>query len=379
MDILVLNPFFYPYMGGTEKHLMEVGRRLIGKYNIKILTAQLEDAKKNENIHGIDVIRIPAKILKTAPHPFPPPVPLFTSLVSNLKREMKGVSAIHVHNRFVFNAFHLRHVKNANKKLLLTIHNSRPAGIDPITDLGGSLYDDVIAQHLMKMCDGISAVSKNTLEATIPQDCNAKKFVIHNGVDEQIFAPRKKSNKWLAYFEKIGIKSPIIFTNARLVEQKGIKYLISAMVGIDAHLVIFGRGPLKQNLETEAKNLGIKAHFISERLSESDLAELYNSVDIFVLPSLYEPCAVALLEAMASAKPIIATAIGGNTELIDEGRNGIIVPPRSPEAIRNAILKIINEPEFAKKMSSRIRNKVLDRFTWDHVAENFDKFYKTFE
>jgi len=71
MDILMLNPFFYPYAGGTEKHILEVGKRLAKKHNISVLTARLENTQKKEYVDGIEVIRTDAKILYKLPHPLP--------------------------------------------------------------------------------------------------------------------------------------------------------------------------------------------------------------------------------------------------------------------------------------------------------------------
>ncbi|MBI2079561.1 glycosyltransferase family 4 protein [Candidatus Micrarchaeota archaeon] len=375
MDILMLNPLFYPYMGGTEKHILEVGKRLTKKYNITVLTAQIERTKRTEVIDEIKVVRTPSYLLKKTPHPLPPPAPLMTKLVQDLKRLIPENDIVHIHNRFAYNAREGKIVKKAGKKLLLTLHNSRTSGIDPITDFFGGFYDDFFASDLMMLCDGIASVSKNTLSASLPEEYKRKTTVIYNGVDERIFRPLKKSSKWREYFEDNGLVRRIIFTNARLIQQKGIRYLIEAMQGVDADLVVFGRGPLKDTLELQARRLGINAHFISDRLDDRELAELYNAIDIFVLPSLYEPFGVALVEAMACGKPVIGTNVGGIPEVIRNRRNGLIVDAKSPDSTARAIVDCLENEKVCRSLGENARKTVLKRFTWDLVAKRMDRFY----
>lgn len=368
MNILNLNPFFYPYMGGTEKVIHQVGKRLSKKHRVTVLTAQLENAMENETIDGIEVIRLPAKIFYKAPHPLPPPVPILKDVNKMLEKLLPEYDIVHVHNRFVYNMTHAHIVKKHGKKLCLTLHNSRPHNIDPITDLVGSLHDDTIGKQFMNMCDGIVAVSKATMEETVPSGYKGIKRAIHNGVDPDLFCPGGSE----AWKEKLGIQGRVVLTNVRLVQQKGVEYLLDAMNGIDADLVVFGRGPLLEKLK---KMAGPRTHFVTERISDSELVELYRSADCFVLPSLYEPGAVALMEAMGCGLPIVATDVGGDRELIEHNGNGFIVPARNAKAIHDSVHKILNDSVIAKKFSIESRKRVIDHFNWGRAAEEYELFY----
>ncbi len=373
MHILFLNHFFYPYFAGTEKHMFELGKRLAKKHDITVLTAQLKGTKEKEEICGMNIIRTPAKIYEWAPHPIPPPVPVMPRLAINVKQYAANADIVHIHNRFIFGPKYGEIVKNLGKKLCITIHNARPIGIDFLSDMFGQFYDDFFGKRLMNMCDGVIGVSKNTLKMTIPKDYKGKTAVIYNGVDSRVFKPKKQS-EWK---KEIGDNKKIILTNARLVPQKGVKYLVEAMAHIkDAKLVIFGRGILKEELEKKAKESDADVLFMTERISDKSLVDLYAAADIFVLPSLFEPCSLVLLEAMACGKAIVATNIGGNPELIEERKSGLLVSAGESNAITNAVNTLLQDKRLARKLGENARARVEKKFTWEETTKKVEEFYK---
>ena len=371
----MLNPFFFPYLGGTEKHLIEVGKRLAKKHNVTVLTARLENTQPEEMISGIRVVRTEAKIYHTLPPPLPPPMAVMPQLMPDLQREAARADAVHIHNRFIYSGREGEVVKRARKKLFLTLHNSRTVGINWSTDFLGSIYDDFMAFPLMRMCDGVMGVSKNTLDMTLPRDYAGKTAVVYNGIDAKFFKPGKPMTEWEDYFEENGVAETRVMTNARLLPQKGLSYLVDAMKGLDAGLVVLGRGPLQNALASQARHLGVEAHFISERISDRKLAGLYNSVDAFVLPSLYEPCGIALLEAMGCGKPSIGGRIGGIQEIIEHKKSGFLVTPRSSPEISGYLRMILEDRKLARRLGAAARKRVLSNFTWDIVARKVDRFY----
>lgn len=374
MKILFLNPFFHPYYGGTEKHLLEVGKRLAKRHDVSILTARLDGTEEHEELFGINIIREPAKVYYTAPHPLPPPVPIFKNHKKYLIEAIKHCDIVHAHNRFTYMPGDAHLIKKNGKKLCLTLHNARPQNIDIITDVFGGLFDDLISKRFMHQCDGIAAVSNATLASTVPSDYKGKSRVIYNGVDQNLFRPMK-NNEWK---EKLGIKDKMILTNVRLLPQKGLYYLISAMRKVHgAELVIFGRGQMKRELEIHAKTISARVRFVTERITDDQLVKLYAAADCFALPSLYEPCSVALIEAMSCGKPIVATDAGGNKELIENWKGGIIVPTRDSDSLANGIGKILTNKKLATRFSQFNRKRVLRNFTWDIVAKNVESFYKS--
>lgn len=365
------NPFFYPYYGGTEKVLMEVGKHLSKRHSLTVLTARLKDTPKRENIGGIEIVRLPATVLYSAPHPFPPPVPIIRNAESWIRDNIKDYDVVHINNRFIFSPeFGNIAVKNG-KKLCLTIHNSRPKGIDLITDIFGGMFDDLVATNLMRRCDGIAGVSDAALHSTLPKDFSGKRETIYNGVDQKTFSPRK-SDRW----ENIlGIDGRIVLTNARLIRQKGLPYLVDAMKGIDASLVIFGRGPMKDSLLRRAKRNNVDVRVVDIRMTDTELADLYRIAGCFVMPSLYDPCPLALLEGMSSGLPCVVTDAGGMKELVEHEKSGIVVPRANSDALGQAIKSILEDRNLARRLGREARNRVVERFTWEAVADRYDGFF----
>lgn len=175
-----------------------------------------------------------------------------------------------------------------------------------------------------------------------------KIFVLTNGIDYQ------KYNK-SAISKHFSNNRPLtIGTVCRLEWQKGLSYLLLAMNIILAkfpqtRLEIVGDGSLLGELQHLSKKLGISnSVFFFGKFAE--VIPFYNRMDIFVLPSLYEGFGIVLLEAMASGVPIVATNVDGIKEVVIDGVSGILVPPKNPRAIADAILKIIENPQLANQL-----------------------------
>ena len=381
MKILMLNLFYHPYPGGTEKHLHEACTRLAKKFDVTVLCSQAEGQPREEIVEGVRIVRTPSVVLYSLPHPLPPPVPLMISRGADLWAEAKKADVVHMHNRFVYHLGDVFTIKKLlGKKMAVTLHNARPQGIDFATDLLGSFYDDTIGYTIMKNCNRIAGVSQNTLDITVPDEFKEKTQVVYNGVDVKMFKP---SNKPEGIEKRFGFEGKkVILTVCRLVEQKGLVYLLEAMSHVlteekEAHLVIVGRGPLLDELKRKSLTLGLEESitFIPERISEKDLARIYAACDVFVLPSLWEPFGMVVVEAMASGKPVVGSKIGGIPEIILDEKTGFLVPPRGHEELAEKILFLLKNPKKARSMGVWGRKRAEKSFTWDETAKSYEKFY----
>jgi glycosyltransferase involved in cell wall biosynthesis len=109
----------------------------------------------------------------------------------------------------------------------------------------------------------------------------------------------------------------------------------------------------------------------------SDIPSFLAAIDIFASPSLWEGLSISLLEAMAAAKPIVTTSILPNAELIDHEITGLLIPPRSPEQIAQAITRFVNDNELADSCGNNARNLVLESFTLDRMfQETLDLYHE---
>ncbi len=150
---------------------------------------------------------------------------------------------------------------------------------------------------------------------------------------------------------------------ARLEEQKGHVYLLEAAnllrrqrAGI--RLLLVGDGRLRSSIEHKAKELGLLDVVVFTGTSNR-VAELMSAMDVFVLPSLWEGLGLVLGEAMASGVPVVSTEVGGTSEIVLDGETGLLIPPGDPEAIRKAVIRILDDREATRTMTEQARHRVV--------------------
>jgi glycosyltransferase involved in cell wall biosynthesis len=154
---------------------------------------------------------------------------------------------------------------------------------------------------------------------------------------------------------------------ARLCDVKGQRELLQAVARLPhARLVLAGRdleqgGAFQDALERESERLGIRDRV--EFGFHEDVPALLESLDVVVLPSWTEGLPVVLLEAMAHARPVVATPVGGTPELVVDGETGLLVPPRDPEALADALRRLLGDPDLARRLGEAGRERVAERFT----------------
>jgi glycosyltransferase involved in cell wall biosynthesis len=183
----------------------------------------------------------------------------------------------------------------------------------------------------------------------IPRD---KISVVHNGVPV-LPLPRQHGSA------EIGSSAPpVVLTTARLDPQKGLDdLLVAAALVPEARFVVAGDGPQRGHLVARAESLGL-----SDRVSflglRRDVPELLAGCDLFVLPSRYEGLPLAVLEAMAAGKPVVATAIAGTDEAVVPGLTGLLVPPGDGPALAAAIRAILGDPALAARLGKAGHERV---------------------
>jgi len=203
---------------------------------------------------------------------------------------------------------------------------------------------------------------------------NKKLVTISNGTDINQFdikINREKEKK------KLGFKKDdkIIGIVARLSKEKDIFTLIKAfrLVNkkiIKSKLLIVGDGPLRKKLEEFAGNKNIE--FLGMR---KDIPQLMKVFDVFVLSSLSEGNSQTIREAMASSRPVVATNVGGNPELVIDGINGLLVPKKNPEELAKVLIKLLNDKKLREKIGKNGRERVEKYFTIEQQVEKYKKLY----
>lgn len=167
---------------------------------------------------------------------------------------------------------------------------------------------------------------------------------------------------------------------ARLQPVKGHRYFIEAASRIavaepKAHFLMVGAGALRREIEEHAARLGLadRAHLLGAR---SDAASIAAGFDVAVLASLHEGLPNAVMEAMAVGAPVVATAVGGTTELVIDGATGFLAPPADADALARRILDAIRNPEQSARMAENGRQRVLSQFSMRGMVESVERLYE---
>lgn len=196
--------------------------------------------------------------------------------------------------------------------------------------------------------------------------------IIRNGVDLDRFRPGTAPSAPAA--------APIVGTLANLRPEKGLLQLVEAAALVRGHVPsarfsIWGEGPLRPALEARIQALGLTDTVLLHG-STREPEKALQRCDVFVLPSLSEACSNVLLEAMATGLPVVTTRIGGNPNLIEDGRTGLLVPAGHPQPLADAIARLLSSPELAGRVAAGARQRALAEFGMKRMIEHMEALYR---
>jgi len=228
---------------------------------------------------------------------------------------------------------------------------------------------------------GLIAVSDEVRKSIIRQigPIQGKVIMIPNGVDVRRY---ELSVDRQTIRRKLGFRpgSPLIVTVGRLTKQKGHRHLIAAAAAVvsrhpDAHFLFVGDGGLKETLQAQTEALGISehTHFLGVR---DDVPDILAVADLFVLPSLWEGLSIALLEAMAAGRPIVATAVSGTIQVMIQGETGLLVPPGDSRALADVIIQLLSDPAQAQIMGQAAKQCIKRNFSAQKQANEHIALYR---
>ena len=174
----------------------------------------------------------------------------------------------------------------------------------------------------------------------------------------------------------------------RLVERKGVHHLVDAISAlpsdVDARLVIVGDGPERASLEARIRAKGLDGRIaLRGRVSDAALQDAYASADAVVLPAVVdrrgdtEGLGVVLLEAMNYGVPVVASEIGGITDIVEDGVSGLLVPPGDAAALAEALARVARDPALAARLGEAGRRRLHARFTWEAIVARWDAVYRS--
>ncbi len=252
------------------------------------------------------------------------------------------------------------------------LFESAPARI--FRRLGGSSAMRRMKRELffrtMDKCDSLLVTSRKLYRYYAGLVSRKKISLVPIGVDTARFRPGLGMSK----------KRVLIFSAGVVHAKKGFEYLIRALPEVnarldcDVELVIAGYGPQENYLQQLARGLGVRVKFLGF-ISRDSMIKHYRACSLFCLPSLNEPFGMVVLEAMACGKPVVATNAGGIPEIVAHGRNGLLVPPRNPKALAEAIAGLLSDGGKLARFG-RSSRKMAERYDWKIIAGKISRIYE---
>jgi len=224
-------------------------------------------------------------------------------------------------------------------------------------------------------CDHMIAITSHVKDLYSKILGEDRVTVIPLGVDVEVFRPPRHA------VEKDCLE--ILFVGS-LYPLKGVRYLVESMRYVveekkNVRLRIVGAGPLKRRLIRLTESLGLEEQVVFEGfVSHTRVVPYYQRCDVFCFPTLGEPFGKVVVEAMACGKPVVASDVGGPSEIIENGRTGFLVPPAKPRAISKKILELLNDEKLRKSMGRKARETVETRYSWSEIARKYHELYMKF-
>ena len=375
MKICGIIEFFVPhYWGGGEVRFYEILRRLAQQgHEVHLLSMRLKKAPKEQLYHGIHIHRIGPVIKK-------PPLRSFFQFVhftwsSFFWLAKHKYDVVDVHSFVPLLAGSLSHVAGFQPNTVATIHD--------VTDKDDNsqwiqygrvayILERILFALPFRRVINCSYDTKKRLSKFYGR--NQKKLdVVHLGVDVSRIDAIKATKD----------ETPSVLYVGRLVPHKHVEDLIQAIKQVKkkipaVQLRIIGTGIEQKNLKQLVRKLKLQNNtvFYGTLKHYDDVLRIMKQSSVLVLPSMREGFGLVLIEANACRKPVIAYKTGGVVDIIKEGVNGFLIPPRNIERLSEAIENVLQDGILANRLGSQGRGRVERLFNWDIAAKNVLNSYK---
>ena len=375
----MLSQTFYPAIGGAEKQALELSRALVSRgVKVTVLTRRIEGAPAREIMDGVSVLRLAVFGSGSLDSFF-----FMVKSFFYLLRHAAEYDAVHVHL--------------ASSPAVAAVLAGRLTGRRTVIKLGGGKGVDEITLS-MKTWQGrlklkffqwagpellvMNSEVYDWLKGD-PAFSGLKLARFKNGVDTGRYSP-------LSYQEKISAKAAMGFENSttflfvgRLSPEKRVREFVEVWAGFFAEemikprmrLVIVGKGPERESIENAVRDLGVGGT-VTLTGAKDDLRPYYGAADVFVLPSISEGLSNSMLEAMSSGAAIMAGNVGGAREAVEDGVNGLLFDPASPQAIKACLGKFMSDKTMPLKMGEKARETVVKKYSMARVLDELLEIYQ---
>ena len=384
MKILMLTWEYPPrIVGGIARVVHDLSKRLIKDgHEVTVITYRDGNVPEYENDKGVEVYRVDNYMIH--PNNF---IDWIMQLNFNMIAKATevinkegGFDVIHAHDWLV--TYAAKSLKQSfNLPMVATIHATEAGRNSGIHDDTQRYINDT--EWLLTYEATEVIVNSNYMKGHVqglfglPFD---KISVIPNGINLNNFTGIDRDYDFRRRFAMDNEK--IILYVGRLVYEKGVQHLISAMPKIlenyhDSKLVIAGKGGMIDELKSQVDSMGLsnKVYFTGY-LNQKEVQKMYKCADEAVFPSTYEPFGIVALEAMLAGIPTVVSDIGGLNEIVEHGVNGMKSYTGNPNSIADSVLSLLFDPQLAMNVTKNAKNKVKDEFNWQKIAQDTHYIYE---
>jgi glycosyltransferase involved in cell wall biosynthesis len=378
---IILNVIPDERLGGPQQRVLQVAKRLKERGFSSIVAMPKGDKTFADILDDADIPYYQVRNFKRLPRPSDPLaimrwlsyfIPCIVSLVRLIRRNK--VDIVHVNG--IMNVQVSLATKLSGAKLVWHLNDVR----------NPKLFKPLLLPLLYLLPNRVATASEVVHRNYFGEGKNS----VNNAT---ILYPPVDTGKFHPGYNVEGIRNElrlkgqdkIVGTVGNINPAKGYEYFFSAARFVkeafpEVKFLVVGKRletqeKYWQRLHTLILDLEIEGDIILAGY-RADIPEVTNAMDIFVLASVLEAAPIVVLEAMACAKPVIATRVGGVPELVIDGETGILVPPKQPEAIAKAVLYLLNHPQEAGEMGLKGRQRVIDHFNLAMCAQRHEEIYK---
>jgi glycosyltransferase involved in cell wall biosynthesis len=378
LGVRMINIDFWPLLGGAQMHTLRLARYLSQHgVDVQVITRHHPGLPLKENIDGVSVYRTPIW------HPSKPIASLsFTfHALRWLRSTRQDYQVIHSHEMLSPMTIGLAASQFGGAHLVINPHRGGYLGDVYKLVNRRPITGNMRLRWAQRRGDAFVAVSReiaSELEAVgIPKD---KIWPIPYILDTDHFRPAEAAAR-AELRSQLGMQDGFWACYAgRLVPEKGLNVLLKAWEMVarcnpEARLVIVGDGDQRSHLEELSEIRGIEGR-VRFTGAVADTVHYLQASDVYVQPSFTEGLPISVLEAMGCSLPVIATGVGGVTDLLSNGANGLIIPPHDPDVLSDCLLEMLSNPDLRHRLGSQARQDVTAYCAIDKVGQAHLELYR---
>ena len=353
MKFVDVNPYFYPYKGGIERRMHDTARLLAERgHDVTILTSRLPGTEEEEiTDDGYRILRLKSRFLNV----YNPPIVSSKGVLEALE----SLEADVVNFNYRWAPSYTKALARYGGKKAFTYHNMWGEGMGLVGKI--SEINDNRFRETLDTFDHIICVSDYVRNDLISRGIPIEKMTtIPSCLD--------------SFPETSNEEGGFILSLGRLVETKGLKYLVDAMQDIHSKLIICGKGPEEKKLNRQIYRMGLEDKIeMKGYVSEEEKEFLMSTCKFFVMPSLFESLGLAAIELMSYGRPIIASDVNGLPDTVGDG--GLIVPSKNSEALADAMNNLLENDEKRISLRSAARARA-ETYDWKYHIDDLENLLK---